>query len=840
MTNQTWQRIRDLLDSAQKMPPEEREGYLDEACAGDPALRSDLRSLVRLTSPEVMNSVATLSLQHNIFEEAQQKQPEAELHEGDLISHYQIIGEIGRGGMGVVYRARDKRLGRDVALKILPAKKVSDPVRLQRFLREARAEAMLNHPNIVTVYDVGSHVGVHFIAMEFVEGKTLAQEIPMDPASAMLCARQMASALAKAHAAGITHRDLKPANVMLTADGTAKVLDFGLAKLDDPLYKGPEDSDSVHSRPGMLIGTPTYMSPEQAQGQPADAKSDIFSFGSVLYEMLSGKRAFKGDSAVQVLASIIGDTPQPLRELIPEVWPELDDLVSRCLKKKPEERFQDASHLERALLRADHHRSHVAVDRGPTIAVLPFTSLSGDKENEYFSDGLAEEIINALGKIKGLSVTARTSSFVFKGKNENVKRIGQELNVGHIIEGSVRKSGNRIRVTAQLVAASDGCPLWSERYDRELTDIFDIQDEISQAIVDVLKVKLASDQPATRPKTDNMEAYQAYMEGRYYLFQLTAESMRRCRECLERAIQLDPDYALPHSTLAEYYYYLAALMEVRPRDVIPKMIAAAEAAIALDPSAAEAYASRAVGRIIYYYDWQGAASDFAIALKLNPSSAYARFRRAMFYLRPLGRLKEAIAEISKAMELDPLSVVLRFGGAHLLFMIGEGEQAIKEARAALELFPDSWVGCWLSGNIFHYQGMDEEAETVVRNGLRVVPENSLLLSLLTQIYRSQGKADEVSNLLAKLDEIASRRYVSTSALYLAQVGVQNADQAFERLVRAIEDRDPHAVQTMMNFHRYWPANPKFAELSRMVNLDPTSIPTPPAYMRFTRSGSTSG
>src|SRR5579859_1586777 len=426
---------------------------------------------------------------------------------GRTLLHYQVGVKLGAGGMGEVYKAKDTRLGREVAIKVLPAGMTDNRDSRQRFMREARAASLLNHPNIVTIHDIAEADGAQFIVMEYVPGCTLRDTIPpqgLEPAVALRYGQQIAGALAKAHGAGIVHRDLKPANIMVTQDDAVKVVDFGLAKLTESRVIDESDATlTAQTVVGQVLGTAAYMSPEQAEGKPVDARSDIFSFGLVLHEMLSGQRAFAGDSPMATLAAILRAEAPSLRSISPQ----LDSVVTRCLRKDPADRFQTMLEVSQALENTSS-RPVAVVGTIPSIAVLPFANLSGDKDNEYFSDGLAEEIINLLAKLTGLKVTASTSAFAFKGKQVDIRRIGEALNVAHILEGSVRRAGNRVRVTAQLVAIADGCDLWSERYDREMNDIFAIQDEISQAIVDVLKVKLArrTGQPAYTP---NIESYTA-------------------------------------------------------------------------------------------------------------------------------------------------------------------------------------------------------------------------------------------------------------------------------------------------------------------------------------------
>ena len=452
------------------------------------------------------------------------------LSPGDKLGPYEIIAPIGAGGMGEVYKARDMRLDRIVAIKQLKGQHSA------RFQQEAHAIAALNHPNICTLYDIGPD----YMVMEYIEGAPLRGPLPL--AEALRFAMQIAAALGFAHSKGILHRDLKPENVLVTAAGV-KLLDFGLAKL-----MTTSDSEVTKTIEGTVLGTAAYMSPEQAEGKPLDERSEVFSFGAVLYEMLSGNRAFGGTSTAQVLSAVLRDDPAPLQSPASEI-------VKRCLAKQPAQRYQSIAEVK-AGLESISTKPPETQTQQPSIAVLPFANMSADKENEYFSDGLAEEILNLLAKIPGLKVIARTSSFAFRGKEEDIRKIAERLSVRTILEGSVRRAGNRIRVAAQLINATDGSHLWSQRYDRDLIDVFAIQDEIGQAISEALRVRLAP-----QAKTVNIEAYQNYLKGQYYRALYTPESLAKAKECFEQTVTIDPNYASAYSGLAEYYFLYGAQHE---------------------------------------------------------------------------------------------------------------------------------------------------------------------------------------------------------------------------------------------------------------------------------------
>jgi serine/threonine protein kinase len=491
------------------------------------------------------------------------------LASGSRLGPYEIVSPLGAGGMGEVYRAKDPRLGRDVAVKVLPASFSTDADRLRRFEQEARAAGLLNHPNITAVYDIGTHDGAPYVVSELLEGETLRNRLsagPLPTRKALDYAIQIARGLAAAHEKGIVHRDLKPENLFVTNDGRVKILDFGLAKLRQ-LEAGGEPGTNLltaATEPGVVMGTMGYMSPEQVRGRAADARSDIFSFGTILHEMLSGRRAFQGETTADTITVILTKEPPDLSLTNQDVHPGLDRIIRHSLEKNPEERFQSASDLAFALgyLGEDSTESvpptptpapsaarssvvrtrtsaTVSDSSRASIAVLPFRNMSADKENEYFTDGITEEIINALTKIESLRVASRTSAFAFKGRNEDIRRIGEQLGVRTVLEGSVRRAGSRLRITAELVNVGDGYHLWSERYDREMEDIFAIQDEIALAIANTLKVRLlAADEGALVSRgTEDFEAYNHFLKGKYFF------NRRVPREAIvefEQAIARDP------------------------------------------------------------------------------------------------------------------------------------------------------------------------------------------------------------------------------------------------------------------------------------------------------------
>jgi serine/threonine-protein kinase len=715
------------------------------------------------------------------------------LSAGDKLGPYQIVALIGAGGMGEVYRAKDPRLNRDVAIKV-SAWQFSE-----RFEREAKAIAALNHPNICQIYDIGPN----YLVMEFIEGTPLHGPLPHN--QALRYALQICDALDAAHKKTITHRDLKPANILVTASGV-KLLDFGLAKVGTA-SAAPGSDDATQSidltEVGTVLGTASYMSPEQAKGEPADARSDIFSFGVVLYETLCGRRAFSGNSSIETMAAIVRDEPAPL-----DASSSLCAIVARCLRKLPTNRFQSMSEVRAALEQA----STMATAKSPSIAVLPFANMSADKENEYFSDGLAEEILNLLAKIPGLKVIARTSSFAFRGKEQDITQIAEALRVQTILEGSVRRAGNRIRVTAQLINAADGTHLWSERYDRDLADVFAIQDEIAQAISEALKVRLAP-----RAQIVNLEAYQNYLKGQYYRARLTPESLAKAKEYFEQALAIDPNYASAYGGLAVYYNSLAALSLKSTGEVVPLAKSAAEKALAIDPANSEAHSALAFAAAILNYDWKIAETHYRKAMAVEPVPPMVRHRYAQFYLLPLGRFADAEEQSRLALETDPLSMYHQFGMAWSMYFTKKHREAIEYSRKALEIDPNFYLIWTTMGLAQLHAGLAQEAITSLKRAVELAPWWFPGGWWLAAAYCQAGDYERGQEQARKLAD--SHSHTCGAALYYAATG--EVDAMFNALEGAYRQRDRILIdiKNLPFFERYR-SDPRFADLLRRMNLQP--------------------
>jgi len=639
---------------------------------------------------------------------------------GDKLGPYEILAPIGAGGMGEVYRARDPRVGRTVAIK------VSKEQFSGRFEREARAVAALNHPHICQLYDVGPN----FLVMEFVEGSPLTG--PLAPKEAIRLAMEIASALEEAHAHGILHRDLKPANILVTLKGSVKLLDFGVAKLLTDAA-----ADVTQTLEGTVMGSPAYMSPEQAQGKPVDERSEVFSFGAVLYEMLAGARAFGGNSIAGVFSAILRDEPAPLTDA-PEA---LREIVTRCLAKTPEDRFGSIADVRKALNEAGQA---APARQQPSIAVLPFTNMSPDPDNEYFSDGLAEEIINALSHLPGLHVTARTSSFAFRGKEQDAGKIAEALHVRTLLEGSVRRAGNRIRVNAQLINAADGYHLWSERYDRDLTDVFAVQDEIAAAIAAALEVKLSPKPAGVQRRAPNLPAYEAFLRGRHQLFSWgNAGARRTAKEHFEQACVLDPQYADPHVAMGNFYF-LEACGKRPGREALPWARAEARKALELSPDETSARALLGMVAGALDYDWKEAERQFKIALEGDNSEA--RWGYAHFHLHPLGRFAEAAAQFEKALEQDPLRAEWHALRACSLYCDGRHDAALAEVDRALEIDASHWLAQAYVIEINLAKGMYIEALAAAERLYWLAPGDTFVFGMLAGLLERTGAKSRAEKL----------------------------------------------------------------------------------------------
>ena len=671
---------------------------------------------------------------------------------GKTISHYRIIEKLGKGGMGVVYKAEDMRLERTVALKFPSSHLLGDRNDRARFVHEAKAAAALNHPNVCTIHEIDEADDQIFIAMEFVDGENLRTQLragPLEVNDALGIAVQMAEGLEAAHRRGIIHRDIKPANVVVTPDGLVKIMDFGLAR---------RPGGAQLTRAGATMGTVAYMSPEQARGNEVDHRTDLWSLGVVLYEMLAGQRPFRGDHDQAVIYSILNDEPEHVSKSRQGVPAALDVVIHSFLSKDAAERCQSAAEVAADLqgMATTAGAPTVALETGrqkqaSSIAVMPFADMSPDGDQEYFCDGMSEEIINELTGVSGLRVIARTSAFSFKGKSEDIREIGRKLDVTSILEGSVRKAGDRVRITAQLISVADGSHVWSERYDRVLEDVFAIQDEIASAIVERLRVELTAGEQdrLAEAREVNPEAHEFYLRGRHVLnrglMTLLYDRKRvdRAIEFFTRAAEVDPDYAPPYAGLADIYSALCRWL--KPEGNCDKAEQFAVKATELDDGLVEAHV--AMGRVLLTtkFDWEGARHEHVRALELNPGSAPAQ-RAAALYYGWAGEFTQAIVHSGRALDLDPLDY-----GTHLVAMFTTGtsrtlrDEAIDVADAAVELFPDDHF--FEGSALWHRVEAGVDVEASADEFLRRWPDHEVA----GVICAMTGRADEARNVIARLE-----------------------------------------------------------------------------------------
>jgi serine/threonine protein kinase/Tfp pilus assembly protein PilF len=740
---------------------------------------------------------------------------------GKTISHYKILEKLGEGGMGVVYKAQDTKLDRIVALKFLPKHLLCDSEAKSRFENEAKAASALNHPNISTIYEIDEVEGECFICMEYVEGKSIKELIKRKTLSLgeiLKIAIQIAEGLNVAHKKGVVHRDIKSDNIMLIDEGLVKIMDFGLAKL-----KGV----SKLTKTGTTLGTIQYMSPEQARGIEVDQRSDIFSFGVVLYEIITGQLPFRGEHEAAIIYSIINETPEPLARFKANVPKGLQRIVDKAMEKNREERYQhvddmlaDVRKLKRALESEAEQPSTKKPQ--PSIAVLPFVNLSADKEQEYFCDGMAEEIINALTQVEGLRVVARTSAFSFRGKEIDIRETGRKLNVETLLEGSVRKAGNRVRITAQLINVSDGYHLWSQRFDRDLADVFAIQDDISLAIVDKLKVKLLGEEKEKILKryTQNLEAYDLYLKGRYHWNRRTPEALRKAMVLFEQVIQKDPNYTLAYAGLADCYSMLAQVRVLPPKEAFPKAKALTSKALQIDETLAEAHTSLAFVLSCFDWDWAGAEREFRKAIELNPNYATAHQWFAMGLLVNLGRITEAIEEIEKALALDPLSLIINTAAGFVYLCAGREDRAMEQAEKILDMDP-TFVGAYfIMMDVNERRRKYDEAVEAGLKGFSLAGFVSQQeLTSLREIYASSGRIGYLRRWLEITQSKAEQGQVLYYGIASLYARLDETEKAVEYLEKAYEEHDYGLNDVLVDdvFEKVR-SNPRFVQLIKKMGF----------------------
>jgi TolB-like protein/Tfp pilus assembly protein PilF len=752
---------------------------------------------------------------------------------GQTLGHYRILDQIGAGGMGVVYRARDEQLERDVAVKVLPPGTLTSDESCKRFRKEALLLAKLNHPNIETVHQFGSHEGTDFLVTEYIPGVALDTKLatgPLPEKQVVQLGQQLAEGLAAAHQLDVIHRDLKPGNLRIRPDGNLKIIDFGLARLVLPMAEVADTASLPES--GEISGTLPYMAPEQLRGEPSDTRSDIWAAGAVLYEMATGKRPFDAKLSTALAADIIHKPPLAPRQIKPHLSAELERIILKCLDKEPENRYQTVKELGVDLRRLTVSTSVTGVaaplpatktwaiagiavlvlvtvllfalnvggwrDRllggGGTqirsLAVLPLENLSRDPEQEYFAEGMTEALITDLSKVSALRVISRTSAMHYKGTTKTLPEIARELGVDGVIEGSVLRAGNRVRITAQLIAGRTDRHLWAETYERDLQDVLGLQSEVAQSIAEEIKVRVTPEENArfAQRRPVNREAYEAYLRGRYFWNRRTPESLAQATTLFQEAIHIEPTFALAYSGLADSYVSSGPISGDRPDDIYPKAKEAASKALELDPMLAEAHTSLGIEKVYYEWDWTGAEAEYKRALELNPSYATAHQYYGV-YFGILGRIPEGMAELRRAQELDPLSLIINTNLGQFLVFAGDYDRASEQFRKILEMDPNFMFARINYGVVLIHKGLYDQAITQLQTAAKTSGKRRpWALGLLASAYAKAGKRAEAVKILSEMEEASKHSYVPPLAIAAGYLGRDDRKRALDLLDEALKDR----------------------------------------------------
>ena len=885
MTPERWQRVKEIFHSALQLAPGERSAFLAEQCGKDEGLRREVETLLAshekpgnfIDSPAYEGAAGALIGDQGFSA-------------GQTLGHYEILSILGKGGMGEVYLARDTSLSRNVALKFVPDPFTKDPERLSRFEQEARAASALNHPNIITIYEIGAADGHRFMATEFVDGETLRQPMtagPLEISEALSIAEQIGSALVEAHAAGIIHRDIKPENIVLRRDGIVKVLDFGLAKLLEEKQTGPEDKSRalVNTSIGVLMGTVAYMSPEQARGLPIDSRTDIWSLGVVLYEMVAGHQPFAGETTSDAISLILQKEPAALTTVAVGIPEKLDEIVTRALAKDREARYQTIKELALDLKRLrqkldveaeiERTRAPELRDRrdrtvneqprvtatGPmnfisrlrmnpttaalaiagllilalavgvyfkrgdggaqpidSIAVLPFANTSGDPNTDYLSDGITESIINSLSQLPQLKVMARSTVFHFKGRDTDAREVGKELGVRAVVTGRLSQQGDNLIVSAELVNVSDGAQLWGDKYARRSSDLAVLQQDLAREITDRLRLKLSGEQQRQLNKggTNDSGAYQLFLKGRSFERKGTGADFRKAIEQFQQASERDPNYALAYVEIAECYISLPSYDGTPTREVLPHARAAIERSLQIDDSLSEAHASLAH---LYYISllWDQAEREYQRALSLNPNVGHMEYASS---LRCQMRYDEALREIKRAQELDPLYPLAGAVAAFIYRKLGDGDASEKESKRVLALDPNYPVAHLSLGLAYLDRRRYDDAIAELQMAVDLSGRGSYAVSTLGAAYAVSGKRREALGILTELEQKYAMRGANGTDVAIVQSALGNNDQAMAWLEKDLAAGNTAFLVVVTNtyVHDRLYDDPRYKDFLRRMGL----------------------
>jgi eukaryotic-like serine/threonine-protein kinase len=907
MNQERWQRIEQLYHAALERDADQRTSFLAQACADDASLYREVELLLAANeqADEFLATPALESEAKNMV--AEKLSASLGIQAGQELSHYKILERLGAGGMGEVYLAEDTKLNRPVAIKLLPQDAVSDEKAKRRLIQEAQAAAKLDHPNICAIYDVGELEETFFIVMQYVEGETLAERMRVGTISieqSLDAAIQIAEALCEAHSRGIVHRDIKPLNIMITSKGLVKILDFGLAKFirESALSESQADTASMLTTPGMIIGTLPYMSPEQLRGESIDDRSDIFSFGVVLYEAVSGKHPFRGETSATTSAYILMKEPRSLREVAPQVPPELDIIINKALAKNREDRYQTSTEMlsdlsdltyqigitraskgyslrapladsratppvqtgaasrrvterpEEALTQGQrqtwsHRIKALSVARrafvigaiffaiacaalffmmrgsfGGTatinsIAVLPFTDINPAPEMEYLSDGITETLIKSLSQMPNMKVISSSSVFRYKGQDIDPQAIGSTLKVEAVITGKIIQRGENLTISVELVDTSDRSRIWGRTFSRKATDIFLLENDIARQVTDNLQLKLSGEDKARLNKqhTDNPEAYRYYLQGRYYWNKVRGGALRKAIENYQKAIDIDPDYALAYAGIAESWV-LGGGVSLPPSEYILKAKDAAEQALRLDDTLVEARTTLAKVKSEYEWKWDEAEAEFKRAIEINPNYATAYVWYAD-HLTAMRRLEEATTMLRRAYELDPLSLNVNANLGLPLFYGGQYKEAIAAFQRALDMDPSFIPARDYLGNAYAANGMYKEAISEFEKVLSVAKGYYPALAMLGYCHARAGRKAEAERVLEKLVELSKTGHISTLNMVIIYTGIGDVEKAIEWLLKMYEARAGYLIY--LKVHPVFASlrsHPRFQEMVTLMKL----------------------